>query len=255
MNISYPPHSLLTRGDGATIAYHQTPGKSPGIVFLSGFKSDMTGSKAMAIEEHCQRLGHAFLRFDYFGHGASSGAFEDGTIGRWADDTITAIDELTHGPQVLVGSSMGGWIMLLAAQARPERVVGLIGIAAAPDFTEDLIAQTLTDEQQQQLAQNGYLDIPNCYGDKPYRIRQELLDEGQNNLLLRGNININVPVRLIHGMLDEDVPWKTGLSIIDKLVSTDVEITYVKAGDHRLSEQSDLKRLERTITALLQDLG
>ena len=255
MNISFSPRSLLTRDDGATIAYHQTPGKSPGIVFLSGFKSDMTGGKVMAIEGLCQRLGHAFLRFDYFGHGASSGAFEDGTIGRWADDTITVIDELTHGPQVLVGSSMGGWIMLLAAQARLERVAGLIGIAAAPDFTEDLIAQTLTDEQQQQMAQNGYLDIPNCYGDKPYRIHQELLDEGQNNLLLRGNININVPVRLIHGMLDEDVPWKTGLSITDKLVSTDVEITYVKSGDHRLSEQNDLKRLERTIMALLQDLG
>ena len=153
MNISFSPRSLLTRDDGATIAYHQTPGKSPGIVFLSGFKSDMTGGKVMAIERLCQRLGHAFLRFDYFGHGASSGAFEDGTIGRWADDTITVIDELTHGPQVLVGSSMGGWIMLLAAQARLERVVGLIGIAAAPDFTEDLIAQTLTDEQQQQMAQ------------------------------------------------------------------------------------------------------
>ena len=255
MNISLSTRSLLTRDDGATIAYHQTPGKSPGIVFLSGFKSDMTGSKAMAIEGLCQRLGHAFLRFDYFGHGASSGAFEDGTIGRWAEDTITVIDELTHGPQVLIGSSMGGWIMFLAAQARLERVVGLIGIAAAPDFTEDLITQSLSDEQQQKMAQDGYLDIPNCYDDKPYRIRQELIDEGQNNLLLRDNININVPVRLIHGMLDEDVPWKTGLSIIDKLVSTDVEITYVKAGDHRLSEQSDLKRLERTITALLQDLG
>ena len=255
MNIPPSSHSLLTRDDGATIAYHQTPGKSPGVVFLSGFKSDMSGSKALATEGLCKRLDHAFLRFDYFGHGESSGAFENGTIGRWADDTVTVIDELTHGPQVLVGSSMGGWIMLLAAQDRLERIVGLVGTAAAPDFTEDLIPHTLTDEQRQQMAQNGYLDIPNCYDEEPYRIRQELLDEGRNNLLLRGDININVPVRLSHGMLDEDVPWKTGLSISDKLVSSDVEITYVKTGDHRLSEQNDLKRLERTITALLQDLG
>jgi pimeloyl-ACP methyl ester carboxylesterase len=255
MDNSSTAPDILTRDDGATIAYHHTRGKAPGVVFLTGFKSDMTGGKALAVEALCKRLGHAFLRFDYYGHGQSSGAFEGGTIGRWADDAITVIDSLTDGPQVLVGSSMGGWIMLLVARARSERIAGLVGIAAAPDFTEDLIPQALSDEQRDQLSRDGYVDIPNCYTDEePYRICKLLLDEGQNNLLLRDPIAINAPVRLIHGMCDEDVPWETGLKILDKLESDDVEITYVKAGTHRLSEDHDLKRLERTLQALLEDL-
>ena len=256
MNDRSTSPSILTQEDSTTIAYHRIPGKSPGVVFLTGFKSDMTGGKALATESLCKRLGHACLRFDYFGHGESSGAFDAGTIGRWADDAITAIDKLTEGPQVLVGSSMGGWIMLLAARARPERIAALVGIAAAPDFTEDLIRRDLSKEQLRQMANDGYVDIPNCYNDQePYRIYQKFLDEGRNNLLLRDTIKIDAPVRLIHGMLDEDVPWETGLKIVDKLLSQDVEVTCVKAGDHRLSEEHDLKRLERTLTALLQDLA
>lgn len=247
--------NFLTRDDGATIAYHLTPGKAPGVVFLTGFKSDMTGSKAVAVEALCRRLGHACLRFDYFGHGASSGAFADGTIGRWAADAVSAIDALTDGPQILVGSSMGGWVMLLAALARPARVAGLLGIAAAPDFTEDLIPAALNDEQKALLARDGEVAIPNCYDEEPYLIRQALLDEGRDNLLLRGPIGLDVPVRLIHGMLDEDVPWQTALKIVARLAGDDVEVTYVKAGDHRLSEDRDLRRLERTLTALLQDLS
>mgnify|MGYP000964323693 CR=1 FL=1 len=240
---------------GTHITYSIQSGKSPYVVFLHGLMSDMKGTKALAIEEHLKKIGNGYIRFDCRGHGESGGEFPNFGINDWAEDATLILTELTNNPVVLIGSSMGGWSMLLTAINHPEKVLGLIGIAAAPDFTEDLIAQTLTDEQQQQMAQNGYLDIPNCYGDEPYRIRQELIDEGKNNLLLRGNININVPVRLIHGMQDEDVPWKTGLSITDKLMSSDVEITYVKAGDHRLSEQNDLKRLERAIMALLQDLG
>lgn len=247
--------NVLTRNDGATIAYHLTPGKSPGVVFMTGFKSDMTGGKALAVEALCRRLGHACLRFDYFGHGASSGAFEDGTIGRWASDAIAAIDELTEGPQVLVGSSMGGWIMLLAARARPERVAGLVGIAAAPDFTEDLIPDALDAEQKAALARDGQVAIPNCYDEEPYLIRQALLDDGRDHLLLRDTIAIDVPVRLIHGMRDDDVPWQTGLKIINRLAAEDVEVNYIKAGDHRLSEEHDLKRLERTLEALLEDLA
>jgi len=246
---------LLTRDDGANIAYHFTPGKAPGVVFLTGFKSDMTGGKALAVEALCKRLGHACLRFDYYGHGQSSGAFEDGTIGRWASDAVTALDELTEGPQVLVGSSMGGWVMLLTALQRPERIAGLVGIAAAPDFTEDLIPAALSDDQKAALARDGQVAIPNCYDDEPYLIRQRLLDEGRNNLLLRGTIDLDVPVRLIHGMRDEDVPWETGLKITDCLAGDDVEVTYVKAGDHRLSEDHDIRRLERTLSALLEDLG
>ncbi len=246
----------LTRDDGATIAYHRTPGKAPGVVFMTGFKSDMMGGKALAVEALCKQLGHACLRFDYFGHGQSSGAFEDGTIGRWADDAVYAIDQLTEGPQVLVGSSMGGWIMLLAARARPERVAGLLGIAAAPDFTEDLIPAALGEAEMAKLTEQGFIEIPNCYDDQePYLIRKQLLDEGRNNLLLRDTIPIEVPVRLIQGMRDEDVPWKTALSITDKIASDDVEVTFVKAGDHRLSEEHDIRRLERTLTALLAELA
>lgn len=246
---------ILTRDDGSAIAYYRNPGKSPGVVFLTGFKSDMTGGKALALEALCRARGQAYLRFDYFGHGQSSGAFEDGTIGRWADDTVCALDKLCDGPQVLVGSSMGGWIMLLAALARPDRVAGLVGTAAAPDFTEDLIPDTLAPEQVQQLEAEGFAEIPNCYDDgEPYKITRALLEDGRNHLLLRDEIPLDCPVRLIHGTNDEDVPWKTSMKTADKLRSTDVEILYVKNGNHRLSEPHDLDRLCRTVERLLDQL-
>ncbi|MAH85566.1 MAG: alpha/beta hydrolase [Rhodospirillaceae bacterium TMED8] len=249
----------LCREDGATIAYYQIPGKqwnsSPGVVFLSGFKSDMTGLKAMAVETLCKRLGHPFLRFDYFGHGQSSGKFEDGTIGRWTEDAIFVIDELTDGPQVLVGSSMGGWIMLLVALARPERIAGLVGLAAAPDFTEDLIPAALSTEQMETLARDGEVAIPNCYDEEPYLIRKEFLEEAREHLVLRNSISIPAPIRLIHGMQDNDVPWRTGLKIAEKMDSDDIEMIYVKTGDHRLSGDQDIKRLKRTLSSLLEDLS
>lgn len=244
---------ILTRKDGSMIAYRHTAGKSPGVMFLTGFKSDMQGGKAIALEEFCISQGHAFTRFDYFGHGASSGAFEDGTIGRWADDAVHVLDNVTQEPQILVGSSMGGWIMLLCALERPERVAGLVGIAAAPDFTRDLIPPALTPDQLAQLDRQGYCDIPNCYDDQePYRIRRSLLDEGDNHLLLNREIDLDIPVRLIHGIEDADVPWQTALKIMQQIKSTDVEIQFVKAGDHRLSEPQDLDRLTRTVATLLE---
>lgn len=247
--------AVLTREDGSMIAYRHTAGKWPGVMFLSGFKSDMQGGKAIALEEFCTSRGHAFTRFDYFGHGESSGAFEDGTIGRWADDAVHVLDNVAEGPQILVGSSMGGWIMLLCALQRPERVAGLVGIAAAPDFTRDLIPPALTPDQLVQLDRDGYCDIPNCYDDQePYRIRKSLLDEGDNHLLLNGEIGLEVPVRLIHGIEDEDVPWQTAHRIMAQITSTDVEIQFVKAGDHRLSEPHDIDRLTRTVGALLESL-
>jgi len=243
--------SKLTRDDGATIAYHHTPGKSPGVMFLTGFKSDMMGGKALALEAHCVARGLAFTRFDYYGHGQSSGAFEDGTIGRWAEDAVMVLDQVTAGPQMLVGSSMGGWIMLLAALARPDRVAGLLGIAAAPDFTHDLIPSALTPGQLADLDSQGFCKIPNCYDDQqPYIIRKSLLDEGDNHLLLGGEIALDVPVRLIHGIKDEDVPWETALKIMQRLKSGDVEVQFVKNGDHRLSEDHDLARLTRMFDAL-----
>jgi pimeloyl-ACP methyl ester carboxylesterase len=249
------PAQILTRPDGATIAYNRLAGNSPGVVFLSGFMSDMEGTKALALEEHCQQRGQAYLRFDYSGHGQSSGAFVDGTIGAWAEDAIYAIEQLTEGPQVLVGSSMGGWIMLLAALHLKDKVCGLLGLAAAPDFTEDLIESELTGEQRQIMARDGFVEIPCDYDDgEPYTITQKLIDDGRNNLLLGGDIALAQPVRLIQGLKDNDVPWETALKLQEKLLSRDVEVTLIKDGDHRLSEPADLKRLSVTLDALLAGL-
>ncbi len=245
------PHQILTRPDGATIAYNSLVGKSPGVVFLGGFMSDMCGSKALALELHCQERGQAFLRFDYSGHGQSSGAFRDGTISQWANDALYAIEHLTQGPQILVGSSMGGWIMLLAALHLKERVCGLIGLAAAPDFTEDLIARELSDAQRQAMAHDGFVLVACDYDDEPYTITQDLIDDGRQNLLLGADIPLNLPVRLIQGLKDNDVPWATALKIQEKLTSTDVEVTLVKDGDHRLSEPGDLERLTTILDTLL----
>ena len=249
------PPQILECGDGRTIAYHRLAGKSPGVMFLTGFKSDMTGGKALALEAHCRAEGRAFLRFDYTGHGQSSGVFEEGSIGAWAADAVTALDELAVGDQVLVGSSMGGWIMLLTALARKSRIRALLGLAAAPDFTRDLMWNTFTEDQRQHLDRDGYVDLPNDYDDQePYRISKPLIDDGWDQLLLDDPIDLDIPVRLIHGLLDKDVPWKTALRIQEQLTSDDVEVQLVKNGGHRLSEPNDLDRMTRTLDALLADL-
>jgi pimeloyl-ACP methyl ester carboxylesterase len=254
MNDSTPTYQILSRHDGTSIAYNRLKGKSAGVVFLGGFMSDMTGSKAIALETHCKQRGQAFLRFDYSGHGQSSGAFSDGTISKWTDDAIFAIEKLSDGPQILVGSSMGGWIMLLAALRMQKKVAGLIGLAAAPDFTEDLIAHELNDEQRLSMQRDGFVLVPCDYDDKPYTITQSLIDDGRNNLLLNNNISLNQPVRLIQGLKDKDVPWATALNLQEKLTSDDVETTLVKNGDHRLSGPHDIKRLTKTLDLLLDGL-
>ena len=244
----------LTADDGHEIAYSHQPGSTPGIVFCSGFNSDMQGTKAEALAHWCLADGRQFTRFDYFGHGQSTGDFVDGTIGRWRDDALAVLDEITSGPQIIVGSSMGGWIMLLLAQARPERICALVGIAAAPDFTERMRETGLTTEQLDALSARGYCDLPNCYDDgEPYRISARLLEEGMNHLLLDKPIAIQCPVRLLQGQCDEDVPWQHALAIADGLESDDVEVTLIKRGDHRLSESSDLSRLFLVIGSLLQE--
>jgi pimeloyl-ACP methyl ester carboxylesterase len=241
------------------IAYHYTPAqdsaKPIGVVFMGGFRSDMQGSKALALEAWCQAQGRSYLRFDYTGHGQSTGTFVDGCIGVWADDALSAFDHLTQGPQVLVGSSMGGWMALLVARERPERVKGLIGLAAAPDFTEDLMWDVMSEEQRTELMEKGQILEPNDYDPSdPTIITKYLIEDGRRHLLLRDPLNISVPVRLIQGMKDTDVPWATALNIQDALVSDDVTVQLVKSGDHRLSEAEDLMRLERTLEALLEDL-
>lgn len=246
---------ILTRDDGATIAYHKSEGKGPGIIFLGGFKSDMTGTKAVALETHCRETGRAFLRFDYQGHGQSSGAFEEGTIGQWAQDAIAVLDEITEGPQILVGSSMGGWIMMLAALARPDRIAALIGIAAAPDFTESLMWLNFSADIRETLLRDGVYSEPSDYDDEPYTITLRLIEDGRDHLLLERPIAIHCPVRLIHGMQDSSVPWEHGLAITEKLLSEHVTLTLVKDGDHRLSRDEDIARLLRLLDTTCDEVG
>lgn len=251
---------ILTRNDGATIAYHKTGGdnkdeNSPGVVFLGGFRSDMTGTKALALEQMCRENGRDFVRFDYFGHGQSSGDFMDGTIGRWKDDAVAVLDQLTDGPQILVGSSMGGWIMLLAALARPRRIAGLVGIAAAPDFTEDLIWQPASPEIRATFEKDGVYYEPTEYDDAPYPITLKLIEDGRDHLLLERPIALHCPVRLFHGMGDVSVPWTTAPRISDALLTDDVRIFLVKDGDHRLSRDGDIERLCTAVNGLCLQVG
>ncbi len=246
---------ILSRADGETIAYHKMDGDGPGIVFLGGFRSDMTGTKAQALEEHCRAANRAFVRFDYFGHGNSSGDFAEGTISRWVEDAICVLDQITDGPQILIGSSMGGWIMMLAALARPDRVATLIGIAAVPDFTETLMWQRYPEEVRETLRRDGVYFQPTPYEEGPYAITMKLIEDGRNHLLLARAIDIYCPVHLIQGMRDEAVPWRHALAINDSLASDRVTVTLVKDGDHRLSRDEDLARLMRTVDAVCDDIG
>lgn len=248
--VATPEPERLAREDGATIAYRRLPGKAPGVVFLHGFMSDMEGGKALALEAFCRARGQAFLRFDTFGHGVSSGDFRAATVGRWKADVLAVIDRLTEGPQILVGSSLGGWLMLLAARERPERVEALVGIAAAPDATEDLMWAELSAEQQAAMLRDGAITVPSAYDPPGYVLTRRLIEEGRSHLLMRSAIPITCPVRLLHGMRDPDVPWRTSLALAERLASEDVAVTLVKDGDHRLSREQDIALLRRTVAAL-----
>jgi pimeloyl-ACP methyl ester carboxylesterase len=221
----------------------------PGVVFLGGFASDMGGIKATALDGFCRDCGQAFLRFDYFGHGDSSGDFGAGTISRWTEDALAVLDALTAGPQILVGSSMGGWIMLNVAVARPVRVAGLIGIAPAPDFTED-IWTGLGADGQETLLRDGQIFLPSGYSAAPYPIARALIEDGRRHLRLAGPISIDCPVRLIHGMGDADVPWRKTLRLAELLAAGDVHATLVKDGDHRLSRDQDIDLLLNALARL-----
>jgi pimeloyl-ACP methyl ester carboxylesterase len=240
----------LDRGDGVELAWASQQGSSPTVVFLPGFRSDMTGDKSTAIAAFCETRGQACLRFDYSGHGASGAQFEDGTIGRWKDDALAVIDGKSEGPLILVGSSMGGWIALLTAMARKARVAALIGIAAAPDFTEALMWQAMSFAEREILMRDGVLRVPSQYGD-PTLITLKLIEDGRSHLLLDQPIEIDCPVRLLHGQCDPDVPWEMALRIAEQVTSKDVQVTLVKDGDHRLSRPADIELLLRTVSALL----
>ena len=229
------------------LAYHLTEGAGPTIVFLPGYASDMTGAKALALEEWAKSAGRAFLRFDYAGCGASEGSFEEQSLTDWRDDALAMIDQAVEGPVVLVGSSMGGWIMLLAALARPERVAALVGIAAAPDFTDWGFSQ----EEKLYILQHGRLERPNPYGPAPTVYTRRFWQAGEASRLMHKPVEIDCPVRLIHGQRDPDVPWAQSVRLAELSRSEDVQVTLVKGGDHRLSREADIALLIRTVEAVL----
>jgi pimeloyl-ACP methyl ester carboxylesterase len=242
---------ILTCPSGTSIAYNKIDGKNPGVIFLHGFRSDKEGGKSLAVQELCVQKGQAFVRFDAFGHGQSSGDLLEGTIGRWAEDAIHVIDTLTQGSQILVGSSFGGWISVLAALKRSERIAAFVGLAAAPDFTEDLLWNTVTDAQRSQLETDGEVVLPDCENDLgDWHIPKLLIDEGRNNLILRGPIALDCPVRLIHGQQDNDVPWQQSLQQAELFQSQDVRVILIKDAGHRLSRDQDMSVICQTLSEL-----
>lgn len=241
------------------LAYQQrraAPDKTnlPGVLFLGGFASDMTGTKALYLDDLCAKAGYGFTRFDYRGHGASSDRFEDGCIGDWADDALQVLDKLTQGPQLLVGSSMGGWIALLLLRARPERIAGFLGLAAAPDFTQDMVIPLLTPQMKEELAEGGFTHEPQVREgeEKGALITRRLLEDGAKNLVLRETIPYRGPVRLLQGMKDGSVPWRHALKILDTLASDDARLHLLKDADHRLSRPQDLALIGEMVEDLLK---
>jgi hypothetical protein len=234
----------LTRADGEVLAWRRVDGRGPTVVWLGGFRSDMAGTKAEALADWAADSDRAYLRFDYLGHGESSGDFQGkGTITRWREDALAVLDDLVEGPAVLVGSSMGGWIACLAAMARPKRVASMVLIAPAPDFTEKLMAPGIPPEGHADLAKGGVWLRPSEYGD-PYPITRALLEDGARwSILGSGPIPIEVPVRILQGGEDPDVPWRHALELAEALKGDDVTFTLIKDGDHRLSRPQDIARL------------
>ncbi len=246
---------VLTTAEGRRIAYDRLAGKGPGVVFLGGFRSDKEGTKALALEAWARARGRAFLRFDYSGHGSSSGAFLDGSIGDWLADARAAIMALTEGPQVLVGSSMGGWIALLLARDCPEKVAGLVTIAAAPDFTEDLVLAGFSAAEREELARTGQVAVASDYGDQPYVYTARLIEEGRRHLVLRAPLRFGVPVRFLQGSADRDVPPEVALRLFAHATGEDIRLMLVKGADHRFSTPDCLWLIEATVLKVVARAG
>jgi pimeloyl-ACP methyl ester carboxylesterase len=232
------------------IAVRQQAGDTPGLFWLGGYKSDMKGTKAVALAQWAEQHGRACVRFDYSGHGESEGAFTDGTIGRWLADSLVVFDACCRGPQILVGSSMGGWLALLLrrelqrrAGAGPANVAGMVLLAPAIDFTEELMWKRFTPAIKLELAQNGIWARPSQYSPEPYLVTRQLIEEGRNHLLLGGMIETGCPVRILQGVEDPDVPWRHAVELVSRLACDDVVLTLVKDGDHRLSRPEDIERM------------
>jgi pimeloyl-ACP methyl ester carboxylesterase len=242
----------LGRPDGEELAWRRIEGRGPTVVWLGGFRSDMAGTKAQALAEWAAAGGRRFLRFDYFGHGESSGDFiKGGCISRWREDALAAIDQLTEGPLVLVGSSMGGWISLLAAAARPERVAGMVLVAPAPDFTEALMKPRFTADAAKALAEDGVWVGRSDYDPEGYPITRLLIEDGARWSVLPGPLAFEGPARILQGARDEAVPWTHAHELVAALPGDDVVFTLIKDGDHRLSRPQDLERLTAAVEELL----
>ena len=248
---------FLTVGAGVderAIAVRQQAGAAPGLFWLGGYKSDMAGTKAQALADWAARRGRACLRFDYSGHGQSAGAFADGTIGRWLAEALAVFETCCRGPQVAIGSSMGGWLALLLARALRQRkeppaatLAGLVLIAPAVDFTEELMWKRFTPEIKRELAENGVWARPSDYSPEPYLVTRQLIEEGRNHLLLSAMIETGCPVRILQGVQDADVPWQHAKSLVARFACDDVVLTLIKDGDHRLSRPEDIERLIRAV--------
>ncbi len=245
-----PPVQTLTTAEGRLLAYHQTTGIGSGVIFLGGYRSDMGGTKAVALEAWAKARGRAFLRFDYGGHGGSGGDFTELGIADWFDDARAALN-LTQGPQVLVGSSMGGWLALLLARAYPERIAGLIGIAAAPDFTEDSLLPSLTVVERAAMDRVGLIERPSGYSDGPYIFTQRLIDQGRANLVLRAPLALPFPTRFLQGTADTDVPVAVAQQLFDHASGPDIRLTLVKGADHRFSTPDCLALIESSLDEIL----
>lgn len=243
--------------DGIEIATRRVPGQGPGVIWLGGFRSDMTGTKAQALADWAGERGHEYLRFDYSGHGASGGAFEDGTISRWAKEARAVFDS-TDGPQVLVGSSMGGWIALLLARALAaggvKRLAALVLIAPAPDFTEALMWATFPEAVKEEIMAKGRFERPTQYDGGPYVITRALIEDGRHNLVLGAPFSVGCPVRILQGAQDADVPWRHAMHLVTCLAEDDVVFSLIKDGDHRLSRPQDIDRLRRVLDMLMNEL-
>ncbi len=248
-----------TNGINSDIAIRKLAGKNPGVIWLGGFRSDMMGTKADAMVEWAKTNGHAALRFDYSGHGESCGRFEDGTISRWLQESLEVFDNHTNGPQILIGSSMGGWIALRMVQelnrsAEARKVCALLLIAPAPDFTSELMEPEFSSAQRQALETTGHIEEPSEYSDEPNIITRALTEDGRKNRVLAGPIKTLCPVRIVQGMQDPDVPYQHAMRLVDHLPSDDVTLSLIKDGDHRLSRQQDIELLKRTLGDLAGDM-
>ena len=244
---------FLETPQGRRLAYNRLDGDGPCVVFLGGLKSDMQGTKAVFLEDWARRQGRAFLRFDYSGHGESSGDFSDGCIGDWAQDSLAAVTALTDGPIVPVGSSMGGWQALLLAREMPERIAGLVTIAAAPDFTEDGYWASFTDAQKQQLDAEGQVELPSDYME-PYVITRRMIADGRNQLVLRSPLNLPFPTRFLQGTADTAVSVATAVRLLEHAQGPDMELKLVKDADHRFSDDKCLKLLVEALTEVLPEV-